>query len=217
MRIMLALGLALSLAGPAMGEDLNPPPWDLSLPNQTAEWWECEGQPVYPFEPIWPTQYDNPFGPPEPTLTFLCDVEIEYIPGPHDPVVEIATWHVSGPGGIDIEIKNNPDPDKYKLIFWQITSDQSPTPTGSPPTTTPPGTSLPSPYPQAPWPVDNWYTYNGLLEIRPNPEKEIIHFDLLPSTNIEEIVIKTICIPEPATLTLLALGACLPLLRRRRK
>ncbi len=213
---LLSVSLAvLLLAGAtALAEDLWDPPWDMALPNQTSQAWECDGQPVYSGDPISPTWIDNEFG--SATLTFLGDVEIEYIPGPHDPDVEIATWHVSGPGGIDITIKNNPDPDLYKLIFWQITSDKSPTPTGSPPTTNPPGTSLPSPHPQVQWPVGTWYTYNGLLQIVPNPEEETIHFDLLESTNIEEIVIKTICIPEPATLVLFALGGAAILLRKRR-
>lgn len=207
-------GVAL-LASAASAEDLNPLPWESSLPNQTAQWWECDGQPVLPGEPILPTEYENPFAPPEPTLTFVAPVEIQWIPGPHDPVVEVATWHVSEPGGIDIKIRNNPDPNKHKLIFWQITSDKSPTPTGSPPTTTPPGTSLPAPYPQVQWPVDNWYTYNGLLKIEPNPEEEVIHFDLPVSTNVEQIVIKTVCVPEPATMALLAMGGLAALRRRR--
>ena len=214
-KIVLIGGLALGLAGPAMGEDLWDPPWDLSLPNQTEQAWECREDPVFTGEPIWPTPpYNNPYG--EPYLTFQCDVEIEHIPGPHDPATVIPTWHVSGPGGIDITIENNPDPNMYKLIFWQITSDKSPTPTGDPPTTTPPGTSLPAPYPHTQWPVDNWYTYNGLLKITPNPEREVIHFELAESTNIEEIVINTICVPEPATMGLLVLGAA-SLVRRRRR
>ena len=56
----------------------------------------------------------------------------------------------------------------------------------------------------------------GLIEIRPNPEAEWITFDFVPSTNIEEIVIYTVCtVPEPLTVTVLGLG-CLGVLRRRR-
>jgi hypothetical protein len=62
-----------------------------------------------------------------------------------------------------------------------------------------------------------WYTYNGVIEIRPNPKGEWITWDLLPSTNIEEIVIDTVCVvPEPMTLAVMALGG-LALLRRRRR
>ena len=74
---------------------------------------------------------------------------------------------------------------------------------------------MPTGLPAIQWPTDNWYTYNGMLEIRPNPAGEWIYFDLVQSTNIEEIVIKTICIPEPMTLSLLGLGG-LAVIRRRR-
>ncbi len=138
-------------------------------------------------------------------------------PGPQDPNQPIPTLHCGEPGGtIDIWIPNNPDPLKVKKIFWQVTADKAIGSATNPPSTNPPGTNQPAPYPHTQWPVDNWYTYNGLIEIRPNPEGEMISFPIIPSTNVSQIVIKTICVPEPATVSVLALGA-VALLRRRRR
>lgn len=124
---------------------------------------------------------------------------------------------------VSIWIPNNPDPNLSKMIFWQMTSDKSPTPTGSPPTATGVGpdtygsTDHPAPHPHIDHGGGGWYTYNGLVEIQPNPEGEWLTFELVDSTNIEEIVIKTVCMPEPATLGLMALGGLGVLARRRRR
>ncbi len=54
-------------------------------------------------------------------------------------------------------------------------------------------------------------------EIGPNPEGEWLTFWLVNSTNIEEIVVDTICMPEPASMGLMALGGLAFLVRRRRR
>ena len=212
-RIFIVSVLVIGLAGPLAAMDLNDPPWDMTLPNQTSQAWECCSS--SPLVDIEPTVMDNPYGGPDGPLMNGAFDEIQWILGPEGSD-EIATWHVGEPGGVDIWIPNNPDPDLYKLIFWQVTSDKSPTPVGDPPTTNPPSTSVPTGIAHTQWPNSTWYTYNGMLKIVPNPEGETIHFDFLASTNIEEIVIDTVCVPEPATIGLLAMGA-VALLRRRRR
>jgi hypothetical protein len=62
----------------------------------------------------------------------------------------------------------------------------------------------------------NWYVYNFLITIPENPAWELIQLEFPESTNIEEIVIDTICIPEPVSVALLGLGL-VPLLLRRKK
>jgi len=76
---------------------------------------------------------------------------------------------------------------------------------------------VPTGIPQYQHDASAWYTYNGMIEIQPNPDGEWLTFELVDSTNIEEIVIKTICMPEPATLALLGAGGlAMALVRRRR-
>lgn len=72
---------------------------------------------------------------------------------------------------------------------------------------------------------EGWITDVIRLEIEPNPEEEWIYLYARDQatwqyawypTYIDQVVIDTMCIPEPATLGLLAAGAA-ALLRRRRK
>ncbi|MCD6304335.1 MAG: PEP-CTERM sorting domain-containing protein [Planctomycetes bacterium] len=236
-KMITAVGVIAVVAMTAAADDLWPPPWDPTLPNQTYQAWEAPQEPDGTYFPpgtiFEPTCIENPYGP--ATIMFLppenqppdpaYGTTIQWVEDYHQdpPGMEIATWHVDGPeqnapaADLVITIKNNPDDNLKKLVFWQITADKSITPQGDPPITNPPGTALPSPNPQIWW-TGSWYTYNGLLEIQPNPEEETIIFPgLLESTNISEIVIKTICIPEPATMAMLAAGGLLGLLRRRRR
>ncbi|MBN2476135.1 MAG: PEP-CTERM sorting domain-containing protein [Pirellulales bacterium] len=214
-KTLVVLACVVVCGASATAEDIWDPPWDLSLPNQTVQGWEVAvpaGADLPLSLPagteIPATWGENPYGWP-PMVTFLDPVTVEEIPGPNQGVIPTVHIDADGPGTygrVQITIENNPDDNLKKLIFWQVTSDKSPTPTGSPPLTNPTGASLPSPYPQIQHPYDNWYTYNGLLEIRPNPARETIIFEFAESTNISEIVIKTVCVPEPSTLALLGFG-----------
>lgn len=171
-------------------------------------------------------------GVPEIVTVVVTMELVDYMPSwgedandviPDTPTVHIGVYGPDGQGDtsrpvpVSIWIPNDPEDRPVKKIFWQMTSDKSPTPHGDPPTTNPPGTSTPTGIPH--WKHDNtnWYTYNGMNEIRPNPDGEWLTFELVHSTNIEEIVIKTVCMPEPATLGLLAAGGLLTLVRRKRR
>ena len=63
-------------------------------------------------------------------------------------------------------------------------------------------------------PESGWYESTYTWEIYPNPFDE--WFTIAGDILVDEIVIDTWCIPEPATLALLLIGG-LALLRRRRK
>jgi len=220
-RLLLFLVLALIAIGPAYGEDLWDPPWYEwagSNPTNTYQAWEFQHMdPMGPFQ--YPTFSENPYG--EPWIEESPPTSWQWVPG-LDGTTEIQTIHIDVSGPFTIWVPNNPDPNEVKLIFWQMTSDKSPTPTGSGPTSVgtggQPGTNIPSGLPHIQHGNTNWYTYNGLIAMKPNPEGEWITWDLVESTNIEEIVIKTVCteIPEPATISLLGL-AVLGLVRKLRK
>ena len=66
----------------------------------------------------------------------------------------------------------------------------------------------------------DWFYYEKMWSIQPQPAGEVITATIdLPAGAVlamDEVVVDTVCIPEPVTLSLLGVGAFLPLLRRRR-
>ena len=122
----------------------------------------------------------------------------------------IPTWHVGSDGEIEIFVPNSNVPRPFKDILLQITSDKGsssvPTANGTPGT---PSSIAGFPGGSA------WYTYGYKFHLEPNPPFEIIKIPAVFSTNVDQIVIDTICYtPEPAALSLVAFA--LPLLLRRR-
>ncbi|MDP6545503.1 MAG: PEP-CTERM sorting domain-containing protein [Phycisphaerae bacterium] len=64
------------------------------------------------------------------------------------------------------------------------------------------------------------FSLNHILfeyELFPNPDFELFVLEVPPGGSIDQVVVDTISIPEPATLSLLALGGLAALRRRRRR
>ncbi|MFW6146725.1 MAG: PEP-CTERM sorting domain-containing protein [Planctomycetota bacterium] len=120
-------------------------------------------------------------------------------------------WPLSG--AIEALLYNRPDPLPYKDIQVQITWKPQV-----------PGAFLTvrelmwgatgSLVEERPLP-DDWTHSTYMIHIEPNPPEEIVRID--GSVMIDELVIDTICIPEPMTISLLVVGAGTLALRRKRR
>ena len=195
--------LALS-ATPLAAEDVFPAPWSPTLLNQTIQVWDATVGWI-PDAAIGANPgYQNDYG--WPGAWFGGDWDSETVIGQRGE--EIPTYHVADEGCyLLIHIPNHNEDNPLKLVHWQITADKSVTPGGLQPTSDPIGTATAGPT-KDDWGVGTWCTYSGTLEIRPNPDLEEITFSgLEPGTHISEIDFKTVCIPEPGALALLATGA----------
>ncbi len=221
--LIATLACVLFLAGGVVAEDIHDAPWQTDPTDPaweggvpTHQEWSFDEEPGFPCFPADPG-FDNPFGCPTASV-------------PQDSMWEVGespTGEITGliylpfPGTIDLQINNNPEPLERKELMIQITSSKAPGAISSnPPAKQLPGAPGPSawmspPNPAAPdgqW----WYTYTSKWEIRPNPDQETISIDFPAGTYVEEIVVDTICVPEPATMALLAVGGLAGVIRKRR-
>jgi hypothetical protein len=233
MRKLFFTGLILLFSASAFAENIFLAPWEEDPTNPywlsgatTLQIWEASAgvhvtstgqllhQPVLlenPFGPAW-VEYSN--GQQATAPGWERDAQGNRIP--------IQTVHIgdyddntADLGGIDIFISNDPTERFEKLVHIQITSDKSYTIDS--PTSSPGGSWQAGGVVQ--WDGTAWYTYEGILTIRPNPNFEVIHFDFPGCTDISEIVVKTICVPEPSACVLFAsgLGIFGLILRRKRR
>ena len=218
-RALLAVGLLNALPLSASGDDISPPAWR-GQPNSTLQIWEFGSDE----NPVQPDVDDNPYGTAEATVYGEFDFPLRDTWWIDDEIAgHQGVWNVGGSMGI--EISNDPELRPQKLIRVQITYDG--------------GHAVDPSIPFDPWidvvasdgaivtdfqlvaetildPVFTHAVYDLVLE--PNPGHETIWIQpRYCQVYVDEIVIDTICIPEPATLALLGLGACLPLFRGKRR
>ena len=217
---VLGLGLALCVFAAArcvLADDLFPPTWR-EAPNTTFQAWEFSDD----SNPAEPDDYENPYGTPVATIlgkftnprkdTWWIEEDLNFD--------RQGIWHIGDQ--MTLDIPNDPTLRPLKKIRLQITYDG--------------GLTVPEPQP---WidveasdgaqtvdfelvnrvVLDEYYvhdTYDIVLE--PNPSHETIWITpYYCQIYIDEIVVDTICVPEPSSLLLLTLGAgALSLLLRRR-
>jgi hypothetical protein len=204
MRYFAIAGVIAVLAAPVLADDLFDPPW-FGAPTSTYQHWSFDQQWTN-YNVIAPEVYTNPYGTPN------CDATSweEWIPTwqGRDGVMRIDYYD-----SVYFDIPNHdldwPDKFMYVQITWWTGGVSgaidyvSPTPTE---VTLQQSMDLGNG-----WQWDLWY-----IHIQPNPSWE--WFSLYggpygqPGVYVDQVVVDTICIPEPASLLLAVAGL---LLRRR--
>ena len=203
---LMTVALAMMVAAPALAEDIYPPDWR-GDERSTYQRWEFNDDNPIPL----PDEVMNPFGMPQMVVTPYAP----WMPEFGDPISRPGVWPLSGM--IEVEVPNN-QPDEYKLIRVQVTWAEQQEGSGIEPIIT-----VAIPVQGEVQEADRLTTCVGYpwqhtvvdFFVIPNPEWETI--SIFGEVNVDEVVIDTICIPEPGTMLLLAVGGVSALLRRRRK
>lgn len=203
---VLVLAVASLISSSAYADDLFPPPWRGQPGSTTQEWEFSTPMPVSP-----PDAMMNPYG--EPSAAAYPGTGQSWL---DDWGGRQGMWPLSGT--IEVTIPNSSIPNPYKDIWVQLTwarQVESSTPVVWEMNSNAVGTVVsdvilgPTGLPA---PSDFWYHTTFLIHIEPNPAWEIVKID--GTVVVDQLVIDTICAPEPASLLLLGLGGLA--LRRRR-
>lgn len=212
---LLVLGMLMPV--PAWGHDMVQPPWRGDEGTTYQEWrFDTDANPALP-EVI-----SNPYGSALAAIV-LGDYASgwqEQLPGLGD---QIGYWDLGGDrgnggGSILIDVDNRPLALEYKEVWVQVTyfRDMS-----QAPTVTVPGAAYLTGQTLLVEQVltgGAWYLDQSIWRIEPNPDHEqiLITSDPMWGSVIDQVVIDTICIPEPATMGLFLVGSWAVIARRRR-
>ncbi len=200
MKKILLTFLLSTLVLPLFADDLNPPAWrDAS--RSTLQIWEFSLNDVNPLPDI----TTNPFPQPADVMPFAGDSWLDVYQGRQ------GVWPLSGE--IYVPIWNYPEPLDEKRIWIQLTWRTK----GS-------GPLLEASVPGGPMVdgsqigdtillPDGWNHSTYEIVLTPNPPEELVH--IYGAIYLDEMVIDTICIPEPATMFLMAMGGFIALSKRK--
>lgn len=201
------------IAAMASAHDLFPPQWR-GLPGTTYQEWTFDDAD----DPASPEVIDNPYG------SAIADITVgsfgtgwwEQLPGVGD---QTGYWDL-GEGNIIIDIDNTDVPNPFKEIWIQVTYYKDIN--AAPIVDVPGGVFLSS---QLEVPVEHvptggdWVLDQYIFRIYPNPRHEqiVILADPMWMSVIDQIVVDTFCVPEPATIGLLIFGGLAFAVRRFKK
>jgi hypothetical protein len=176
---------------PALADNINPPFWS-GFPGTTFEQYEFSTSNPNPS----PDLVNNPFGTPQATV----------IPGFMQTWQETfagrqGVWPLSGT--IEVWIPNQPQPNPEKDIWVQL--DWQPQAQGNRPTVWELDSQIQSTLLQENLLPNNWIHSTYQITLPYNPTHETVRVD--GGIMVDELVIHTICVPEPSSVVLLAAGA----------
>lgn len=202
------LGMAaaiLLIAASVRADDIYPPPWQRGATNTTWQDWTFSTS----NNPSTPDQgFFNPNGTPYSTITGTGNVWSAFYDN-HQGV-----WTLSGANSsMDLGIPNTPyDATRIKNIWTQITWE--PDADQDTPVVMVNGIAVTA---FTTYPVGNGNWKQSVYEttLVPNPQYEDVA--ITGSYYLGEVVVDTICVPEPSSLALLAMGSISLLLYASRK
>jgi hypothetical protein len=207
--VQCALCVSLLFAAAATPDDLVQPSWRGS-DGSTLQVWTFDDDD----NPAAPETDNNPYGTAEATIT-VGDFGEEWL----DTVSfgsQTGIWDLGREGTIVLDIPNSSEALPYKEIWLQVTYYDS---IVKAPVVTIPGATFVSDQTLVVEEDDlgDWLLDQSVWRIEPNPSSEEITLtaDWNGST-IDQVVVDTICIPEPATAIILAIGTMAAIMRRRR-
>ncbi len=215
-------GLATAQVG--LAEDLQPPPWRGQY-STTSQVWEFNDSAL-----VQPGTVILPDGPAPGGMPPLSSTQLIWTPGPTAPWNEwlsqdmpneypVGSGNMVGigvvplSGKLDITVDNHNPPNEVKYVVMQLTwraQDVGEEPILDLLEPPPFGDVKITPIQLG----TEWWEWTYEWEIRPNPPDE--HIIISGTINVDELVIDTWCIPEPASAMLLVAGGA-ALLRRRRR
>jgi hypothetical protein len=190
-------------SGPAlMAHDVSIPPWR-GDPGSTYQHWSFDDN----TSPQLADQVDNPYGDPGltscPSGTWASENDDGYLDDINSLVVFIPNQTVENPlkkVQVQVAYRGGAAP-QYQLLAAYCGM--------------PPSTELLMPTDVATETVGEWTVDVVSFEIEPNPWFETVYATWPEAVDVTQVVVDTICIPEPATLAMLAIGFGLAFLRRR--